>query len=226
MPAALADISAFLILTAELATGAIGFSVSAFVRAATSAEAQSIAILIAFTAGVSEMLGQSVILVVNRVPLYRFLASLAFTGATYALTVVTWGLAALLVAPLTRMGALTLADLGPVIGVLALAFAPRLFGVFAITPYFGAALGNIFEVWSMALAMFGLHVAFDMPIGAAVFAGGAGFLVSFAFRAFMGRLLAKPLGSLRQAISGSSLEKSPQQIIDDIITRLKQEGQP
>ena len=216
----LLDILGFLALVADLAVGAIGFSPSAFARTATGPESQSAAILIAFIAGVSEMLGQSVVLVVNRTPLYRFLASLGFTGASYGLTVLTWTVAVLLVAPLTRIGALGLGDFAAVAGVLALAFAPRLLGVLAIAPYFGAAVGNILEVWSMALAMFGLYIGLDMPIGAAVFCGGAGFLASYLFRSFIGHLFARPLGRLRHIIAGSALEKSPQQIIEDVLARI------
>ncbi len=220
MIAVFLDILEFFALIADLAVRAIGYSPSVFVRTANSAEAQSAALIIVFLAGVSEMLGQCVVLVVNRVPLYRFLASLAFTGATYALTVVTWSVAVLAAAPLTRLGAIGLDDFAAVTGVLALAFAPRLLGVFSIAPYFGAALGNVLEVWSMSLAIFGLHVGLDLPIGAAVFCSSAGFLVSYLFRTFMGRLLAKPIGRLRRVIAGSALDKSPRQIIEDIMARL------
>ena len=214
----------FLAQTMHLAINAIQFSGHAFNDAAADPRAQSAAILIAFLAGVSEMLGQSVILVVNRVALYRFFASLAFTGASYALTVVTWSLATLAVAPLTRVGVLGVDDFAAVTGVLALAFAPRLFGVFAIAPYFGAAFGNLLEVWAMALAMFGLHMGLGLPIGAAVFCAGAGFLVSYILRAFAGHALAGPLGRLQRAVAGSPLDKSPRQIIDDVMSRLSREA--
>ncbi len=223
MVGTLAEIAEFIALVALLAPDAMVFSRDAFVRVTGSGEAQSAALIIAFLAGVSELLGQSVILIVNRIPLYRFLASLGFTGLTYAVTVATWALAALAIAPLTPIGALSLTELAPVTGVLALAFAPRLLGVFSLAPYFGAALGNVLEVWAMALAMFGLHVGVGMPLNAAVVCGGAGFLVSYLFRTFLGHLLAKPLGTLRRAVSGSALEKSPQQIIDDLMTRIADE---
>ncbi len=224
MLAVLVDILQFFGLIASLAGGAIGYSASAFLRVAGSAEAQSAALIIAFLAGVSEMLGQSVVLVVNRVPLYRFLASLAFTGATYALTVITWSIAVLAAAPLTRLGAVGIDDFAAITGVLALAFAPRLFGVFSIAPYFGAALGNVLEVWAMSLAIFGLHVGLDLPVAAAVFCGGAGFLVSYLFRSFLGRLLAKPIGRLRHMVAGSPLDRSPRQILDDIMARIHDEA--
>lgn len=220
----LADILAFPLFMLALAGDAMGFSAGAFARAAVSGEAQTAALLIAFLAGVSEMLGQSVILVVNRVALYRFLASLAFTGVTYVSTALAWALCAVAVAPLTRLGALGPAEIAGVIGVVSLAFAPRLFGFLAIAPYFGLALGNLLEALAMALAVFGLHAGFGLPLGAAAFCGGAGWLVSFLVRSYLGHALAKPLGRVRLLVSGSPLDRSPQQIIDDLARALGGDG--
>ena len=131
------EILAFPFFLLGLSIDAMGFSTAAFANAAISTEARAAAVFIAFFAGVSEMLGQSVILVVNRVALYRFLASLLFTGLTYVLTALAWGLSALALAPLTHIGPLIGEDIPGVIGVLCLAFAPRLLGVFSMAPYFG-----------------------------------------------------------------------------------------
>lgn len=221
-----ADILYFPLLLIELAVSAAGFSADAFQRASTSAEAETAALIIAFLAGISEMLGQSVILVVNRIALYRFIASLLFTGATYLITVLTWGLCALAVAPLTGKGGPSLADAAGVIGVVSLAFAPRLLGVFSIAPYFGAAFANLLEVWAMALAVFGLTVAFDMPLGAALFCGGAGWIASYALRSFLGHALAKPLGHLRVFVTGSPLDRTPQQLVDDVVSAIRREMKP
>lgn len=220
MLALLADIFAFPISILALAAGALDFSAAAFARAAVSGEAQTAALLIAFLAGVSEMLGQSVILVVNRVALYRFLASLAFTGLSYVLTALAWALSAIAVAPLTRLGVLGPHEIAGVIGVVSLAFAPRLFGVFCLAPYFGLALGNLLEAFAMVLVVFGLHAGFGLPIWAALFCGGAGWAVSTVARGYLGHLLAKPLGRVRLLVSGSPLDKTPQQIIDDLARRL------
>ena len=221
MASALTDILAFPLFAASLATEAMGFSTEAFLKAATGAEAQTAALTIAFLAGVSEMLGQSVILVVNRIALYRFIASLLFTGATYVITALTWALSALAIAPLAPIGPLTAGDAAGVVGVISLAFAPRLLGVFAIAPYFGAALANLLEVWAMALAVFGLHMAIGLPLGAALICGGAGWRASYWLRAFLGHALAQPLGRLRLMVIGSTLDKSPRQIIDDLVERAR-----
>ncbi|WP_425408119.1 hypothetical protein [Hyphococcus sp.] len=222
----LADILAFPLFLMELVWGAIRFSTDVFLRAATSAEAQTAALIIAFLAGVSEMLGQSVILVVNRVPLYRFLASLAFTGLTYVITALAWAACAVAVAPLTRLGVLAPGEIAGVIGVVSLAFAPRLFGVFSIAPYFGLALGHVLDVWAMTLAIFGLYAGLGLPLAAAAFCGAAGWGVSYGVRSWLGHALAVPLGRLRHAVIGSPLERSPQQIIDDLARRIAGEKKP
>ncbi len=224
MLAILGDILTFPLLVAELAFAAMRFSTDAFVRAASSAEAQTAALTIAFLAGISEMLGQSVILVVNRVALYRFLASLVFTGITYLGTALIWTFSAIAVAPLTRVGTIDLSDTPGVLAIVSLAFAPRLLGVFSIAPYFGIAFGNALEAWAMVLVIFGLRVALDLPLGAAVFCGGAGWLVGYYLRSFLGHALAKPLGKLRIMVSGSPLDKTPQQIIDDLIHSITHEA--
>ena len=218
------DILAFPLLLFELALAAMGFSTAAFMRAAGSAEAQTAALTIAFLAGVSEMLGQSVILVVNRIALYRFLASLVFTGVTYLVTALIWTFSAIAIAPLTRVGMIDLSDTVGVFAIVSLAFAPRLLGVFSIAPYFGVAFGNALEAWAMVLAIFGLRVALDLPLGAAVFCGGAGWLVGYFLRNFFGHALAKPLGRLRVMVSGSPLDKTPQQIVDEIVSSIRHEA--
>ncbi|GJL92140.1 hypothetical protein [Hyphococcus sp.] len=215
----------FISLLCEIAVGALSFSAKPFARAAGSGEAQTAALTIAFLAGVSEMLGQSVILVINRVALYRFLASLAFTGFTYVLTALAWALSAIAVAPLTRLGVLTPNEIAGVFGVVSLSFAPRLFGALAMAPYFGQALGNLLEALAMMLAIFGLHAGFGLPLHAALFCGGAGWVLSYFMRAYLGHALAKPLGRLRLAVSGSPLELTPQQIIDDLARRISGGGQ-
>lgn len=216
------DILLFPLLVADLAMGALGFSAEAFRRAATGAEARSAALVIAFLAGASEMLGQSVILVVNRVALYRFLASLVFTGVTYVATALTWAAGALALAPLTPAGALSPTEAAGVLAVVSLAFAPRLLGALSIAPYFGIAFGHMLEVWATMLAIYGLHTAVDLPLSASVACGGAGWIISYALRSFLGRALGKPLGRLKLMVIGSPLDKSPQRIIDDLAAALRE----
>lgn len=221
----LGSIFAFPITLIALALEAAQFSSDAFLNTAATPKLQTAALIIAFLAGVSEMAGQSVILVVNRTPLYRFLASLAFTGLSYVATAVIWGACAIAVSMTVNIQSISWSELYSLMAVLCLAFAPRLLGVFAIAPYFGAGLANMLEAWAMALAVFGMHAALNMPILLATIIGLTGWFVSLGLRSFLGRALRRPLSKLRIAFSGSTLEKTPQQIIDDVLHRFDRERQ-
>lgn len=219
----ISEISAFIaapIETVRLAAAAMTMSAEAFARAASTADGRAAAVAIAFLAGVSEMLGQSVILVANRVALYRFLASLAFTGFTYLFVALVWGLSAAAFSALTKVGGVPFNDVLQLTGIVCLAFAPRLFGVLAIAPYFGAALANMLEVWAMVLVIFGLHIEFAMPLTAAAAVGLAGWGLGYVLRAFLGRLLAGPLRRIRIAVSGSPLDRSPAELLHDLESRI------
>ena len=176
--------------------------------------------LIAFLAGVSEMAGQSVILVINRVATYRFIASLLFTGATYLLTALIWTLSALVLAPVFQEQPISWAMAGPVWSVICLSFAPRLLSVFAIAPYFGQALANILEVWASLLVAFGMHAAFGVPPFIAVVCAATGWIITYFVRSYLGHRFGPPMGVVRRWVSGSRLSQSPRQIIDELVKKV------
>jgi len=217
----LQTIGAFLGLAAALVRGAFELSRDAYLMAAEK-PALGAALFIAFLSGISEMIGQSVILVINRVPLYRFLASLIFTGLIYLVSSLTWATSVLAVAPLFN------ADIAGAIGyaglfaIIAMSFAPRLLGVLAIAPYFGVAFGYALDVWVMACVIFGLHAAGALPFSAAVICGVAGWGAAYIVRALTGRALRKPLLALRRAVSGSALELTPQELVERLSTSLRE----
>lgn len=220
---ALVNTLSFLGLLISLAWQAAQFSSEAFMQVTVATDAQSAAILIAFLAGVSEMTGQSAILIYNRTPLYRFIASLAYTGLSYIATALIWGLSAICVSITTGTGMLSWFEITSVMAILCLAFAPRLLGVLTITPHIGPGIANILEAWALVLAIFGMHVALDLSIFVATIVGLVGWLVSVAMRTILGRVLRRPLAAMRIAVTGSTLEKSPQQILDDLMLRLSRE---
>lgn len=194
-----------------LADGALGLKAPVFVGAADS-PALAAALLIAFLSGVSEMIGQSVVLVINRVPLYRFLASLAFTGVIYLVAALTWATSVVLIAPLFGADIVSVIGYGGLFAIIAMSYAPRLFGVLTIAPYFGVALGYALDAWVLACVIYGLHAANDLPFRAAAICGLAGWTAGFVIRSLVGHFLRGPLTALRRAVSGSALEMSPQEL--------------
>ena len=206
------EVAAFLGLAVQLARGAIEFSRDVYVFAA-SLPALNAAFAIAFLSGISEMIGQSVVLVVNRVPLYRFIASLLFTGLIYLVAALSWAASVVVVAPLFRAEIVDVIGYAGLFAIISMSFAPRLLGVLTIAPYFGVAFGYLLDAWVLACVIFGLHAASDLPLLAATICGGVGWTTSFAIRALLGRVLREPLLYLRRLVSGSALEMTPQQIL-------------
>ncbi|MEL7491416.1 MAG: hypothetical protein AAGJ73_11920 [Pseudomonadota bacterium] len=202
----------FLGLAIALAAGVLDFARETYIRAALKPTLGA-ALFIAFLSGISEMIGQSVILVINRVPLYRFLASLVFTGVVYLVASITWALSVVMIAPLFGAGIVSAIGYAGLFTVIAMSFAPRLLGVLAIAPYFGVAFSYLLDAWVLACVIFGLHAASDLPFEAAAICGALGWTTSFVIRALTGRILRGPLTALRRVVSGSLLERTPQQLL-------------
>lgn len=208
----LTEVWRFLEVLARLVNGAFGLSPEAFVLAA-SERALGAAYTIAFLAGVSEMIGQSVILVINRVPAWRFIASLLFTGLIYSIAAVTWALSVVAVTSLFRVGIIDAIGYAGLFAIIAMSYAPRLLGVFTIAPYFGVALGYLFDAWVMVCVIIGLRAAAELPLEAAAFCGLLGWAAAYGARALAAHYLRKPLGALRRAVSGSALEMTPRELL-------------
>lgn len=204
---------------ARLAAGAFSGDRETFARAAFASDARAAALALAVIAGMSEVAGQSVILVANRVPIYRLALSLVLTALLFPIMALAWTASALAFAqiadPALAMGQWRNAP--QIAGVVALAFAPRLFGVLTIAPYYGPGLGRLIDIWVMALVIFGLQTALHAPAQVAAFAGVSGWIAQYALRRVGGRILRGPLRLLRIAVTGSALDKSPQEIIDAIL---------
>lgn len=210
--------------TLRLLGGAFHWRPEAFDAAASGGHSRQAAFVIAVLAGMSELAGQSFVLVANRVPLYRILLALMLTGLIYPLMAFAWTFGAFLFARLFEPGIAVAdaANIEMIAGVVALAFAPRLLGVVSIAPYFGVAFGRLLDLWVMALVIFGLAAAAGAPLVAAAAAGIIGWAVQYVVRRFLGRILASPLRALRKLVFGSPLDQSPGAIIEGVLKRTLQ----
>lgn len=141
---------------------------------------------VAVLAGLSTMIGHSVVFTINRVTGLRLVAGMAL-GGLY--------LAALRALTAAVIGLLTLAVTGgrldgELLGVVyLLAMAPHLLGVLVFIPHFGLMIGRLLELWTLvSLAALLVHVlGIDRLVAAAI--ALAAWLVS----QLLSHLLAKPL---------------------------------
>lgn len=201
-----------------LAMRAMAFDAHAFQQVAASDRARLLALLAVFFAGVSQALGHSVVLFLNRVGPWRLCLSLALTGGIY--------LAAVLVTATCILLASTLiADVGPgfgaVFGVIALAFAPRLLGLMTLAPYLGETVDHILDTWVLVLVIFGLQAGLAVPLWLAAGAAGLGWAIAWASRLLFGAPLSRLIAAMRRITAGRSLDLEVKSIAAFLIARAR-----
>lgn len=204
-----------------LGTDAIGFDAAAFRRVAAADGPRGVVFALVFVAGVSQATGHAVTLFLNRVRPARFALSLALQGAIYAAgALMTVALALALDEATFRRNL----DFVPVLAVVALAHAPRLFGVLTLAPYFGEMLDRVLDVWVLLLVLFGLHVGHGMPLlDAAIFAL-AGWAAMRLLALLFGRPFGRALRAIERAAAGAPLTITSGTLVDDLRRRAREDA--
>ncbi len=173
-------------------------------------ESRWVVLTIAILGGASLLLGQSVILFVNRVRPARFVLTLLLNGVVFTISLALWAGAIWL------LGRWLLPDdprLGTVLRLVALGAAPYTWGFLVLIPYAGAFIGRVLSVWSFLVVL--AVVAFEYSAGfwPSLAVVGLGWLLVTLLAATVGR----PFGSLRQRlkrlIAGSDLDARVQDIL-------------
>lgn len=118
-----------------------------------------IAITIAILAGASTLLGNSVVLFLNRVRGLRFGLSLLFNGLGF---VVLYAVQALIIAWVAFLFTGTRFDLGVSTWTVLLATAPLVFGFFELIPYLGPGIARILQAWGLVALWLIVEVRFQV----------------------------------------------------------------
>jgi hypothetical protein len=142
-------------------------------------------------AGLSFALGDAVVLVINRVPRARFLAtSVALAGLVFAGALLWVGTISLLAAVL--FGRASSVD-----GLLLAGFAyvPLTLTVFTLVPYLGLGLESLLSAWALLAMVVGAMAAFGMDFFPALGCAGPGWVLT----RLAPRLFGWPLARLRGA---------------------------
>lgn len=143
--------------------------------------------LVVLLAGLSEAVGQSVVLFINRVRPSRFgltLFAAAFSHVVgYAFWSVTiWGIGNYVFERPQSLYA--------VAAFVGLAYAPRLFSFFILTPLFGVTISWLLSFWSLYVTIVAIGVGFELPLWQAAATSGLGWLCIQIWFRTLGRPLA------------------------------------
>lgn len=183
----------------ELCADAATFKAAAIDGLLHRPSLQELAFVVPFLAGVSEMAGQSATLVLNRVRRLRLAASLLVTGLAYVFTALIWSAVSSVVASAFPTHNVSIQT---VTAIICISFAPRTLGILTIAPYYGEFLGRALDAWMIAVAAFGMHLAFDLPGAAAALISLSGWAVWILFRNGADSLLAPVLRRFEEIVAG------------------------
>lgn len=200
-----------------LGISALGFDPEAFRTAATPA-GRDLALLMVFLAGMSQAAGQGLVLFLNRVPFARFALSLVLMAFIYLASAVVTAVSTTLAVEYAFRREVAY---GPVIGIIALAQAPRLFGILTLAPYFGEALSRLLDVLVFGLILFGLHHGIGIPVGIAAMAAFLGWVAIRLMSLLFGRPFGIVIGLLHHAAAGGALTVTPQNLADHLKARAR-----
>ena len=112
----------------------------------TSADGLRIALWVVLFASASSALGQSIVLLVNRVRPHRFFLALAIGAMSHVVGFLLWSVTVWGVSTYIFGAETSIIALGAAVG---LAYAPQLLAFFELTPFLGNPFALILTLWSM-----------------------------------------------------------------------------
>ncbi len=172
---------------------ALGFNAEAARFVSTEPEAVLVVLTVAFLAGLSLLLGQSVVLFLNRISKVRFIITLVLNAVIYVINLAIWSVVIWFVATFA-FGA----DRPIGIGALAilLGSAPFVFGFFILIPYVGIILTRLLYAWSFLITLVMVQAVFEISWLQALACVGLGWVLLL----ILNRTVGRPIVYIRDRI--------------------------
>lgn len=172
------------------------------------------ALLIVALAGISEAVGESVVLFANRIRRVRFGLSLLISALLFVFTYLFQAASIYIVA---RFAFGADASLGTVAVIVGLAYAPRMFGLLGFLPYFGTGIATLLSVWSVLAMLRGVGTGLELGPWQAVASIALGALLLTALRRSVGLPLYWAARWLRRVGAGvEELITDPEEFLEHI----------
>jgi hypothetical protein len=180
----------------SLVQGAMALNPDAFRSIETLPRGTDVAILVLLLAGLSQAIGQGIVLFANRVKPLRFVLSLAIAAILFVFSTAFWVLSVWAVSH-TLFGVTT--GFMTVFRVLGLAYAPLLWSFLTALPYLGVPISVLLSIWSLLAFVHGFDLVTDLDRWQVVWCALLGWVV---FQ-IMQRTIGRPAAALGQWIADS-----------------------
>jgi hypothetical protein len=161
--------------------------------------------LIVVLAGLSEALGQSIVLFASRVKKRRFVFSLVFSALVYTFSFFFLSLCVWLVARFI-FGLVVPFDV--IVRTVGLGYAPYLFSFFILAPYFGNPISVILSLWSLLAINLGLTTVLGLGLSQTLLCTLLGWALVQLLQRTIGRPLVGGVRWLRRRVAGAPVVTS------------------
>lgn len=172
-------------------------------------------LLVAIVAGVSLLIGQSVILFVNQVKPVRFILSLFMNGLTFSISLIVWAFTIFVAGNLLFEARPMFSG---VLNIVMLSAAPFVFGFLILIPYAGQFVYRLLSVWSFVIAMGAVRFSYNVGWVDALLAVGLGWLLSYVLTITIG----KPIVAIRNRIAvrllGTPMDATTKDILEAVMS--------
>jgi len=163
-----------------------------------------IALSVVFLASLSEAIGQSIVLLANRVTPRRFVLSLLLSASIQVVGLLFWTLSTWLVG--TQFFGASVRP-GEVARVVALGYSPYLFSFFTLVPFFGSLINALLSLWRLSAVILAVNVVLDLNIRQAVLCSALGWLLLQVLKSTVGRPIIGLTRVLKRYVAGVELTK-------------------
>lgn len=177
---------------------------------ATNPRSSWLVVGIVFLSGASVLIGQSVVLFVNRVRRGRFIFSLALNGMMYVISYFVWGLT------ISVIGRLLFEfdpGLWAIVRMVGLSTAPLIFGFFILIPWMGPFIGRILNVWGFLILVSVVEFGFQVGLIGALVTVGLGWLAMMLLNNLVGKPIVAMRNKMWQKVAGTTLDASSQDLL-------------
>lgn len=186
----------------ELIRGAIVLNPETFQAIESLPSADRIAVSILLLAGLSQAIGQSIILFINRIKPLRFVLSLLIAAILFVFSYGFWVLSVWLVDRIVFGHSVSYATIFHALG---LAAAPQILSFLIALPYFGLPLQVVLSLWSLLAFVRGFAAVTGVDAWQAFWCGILGWFVLQVMQRTIGRPIAALGYWLKVNTAGASL---------------------
>ncbi|MEZ4583057.1 MAG: hypothetical protein R3A10_15725 [Caldilineaceae bacterium] len=143
-----------------------------------------VALIVVGLASISESLGQSVVLFVNKVRPRRFILALGISTVSQMIGFALWAVIVWLISVYVFGASQSFVAITAAVG---LAYAPQLLAFFELTPFLGNTFAVILSLWSMVAIVVAVYVGTDLDVWQAILTSMLGWISIQIWRRSLGR---------------------------------------